>query len=421
MKRFTNLLIIIGAVGLGIAIVLFLYYRTKLANVPQSNQGVGNEQNSQTTPFENTQQGQSSAQNNQANTTQEQNTQSSDALDRLVAVSDIPVRDFYAYNPQNSTAVTIDGKIISITGNQTAFLSTSKIENIKQTAFSFDGTKIAALFGDDENPQLSVFDIQKKSWEVVHEAGITQLSWSPSTQEFIYTKQENGQMTLGIYDAKNLAKKPRVVDSLALQDVRVQWQSPQYVLITEKPSAYVATSAWVYNIQTKNLFTIESSQNGLDLTANNTFTKYLRLVVDEITKKKAQLSLINQETKTIKKLSLLTVPSKCSFENVEKTDVQQTTSSTKPVFVEWLLCATPQDQTTLQKQILPDSYYKKSLSIVDDILAIDPISGEISSVITNADIPFDATNIHTKKGSVFFINRYDQKLYRAPLSLGTGE
>ncbi len=419
MKRFTNLLIIVGAVGLGIAIVLFLYYRTKLVNNTQTNQTLSDSSESQTTPFENNQQNQSNTQNNQSNP--EQNTQTTDALDRLVAISDIPVRDYYTYSPRNTTAITIDGKIISIQGNQVAFLSTSKIETIKQTAFSFDGAKIAALFGDEENPQISVFDVQKKSWEVVHETGITQISWSPTTQEFIYTKQGNGQIVLGIYDAKNLAKKPRIITSLTLQDVSIQWQSPQYILITEKPSAYVETNAWVYNIQTKNLFTLENDKNGLELNANTTLTKYLRLVVDEITKKKPQLSLINQETRTSKKLSLLTMPSKCSFETIEKTDAQQAASSTKPVFIEWILCATPQNQTSLQKQILPDSYYKKSLLTVDDILAIDPINGEINSVITNADIPFDAIQIHTKQGSLFFINRYDQKLYRAPLSLGTGD
>ncbi len=413
MKRFTNLIIIIGAIGLVIGVGLFLYYRiaknTPIPSVFEGDQTAtgGTNGSQETAPF---------GQEQKANQTQETQ-QTEDDGSVLGVFLDEPTRTYFPYSKTSVAVITTDGKIIKKENNQKAFLSATQIQNIIYSSFSFDGKKALVVFGDQENPQISIFDMEKKVWEAIAESGIKNVAWAPNSHKLAYIKNDNGQLFILTRDTDKPKEKPQIATKIWLEDITLTWQTPQLLILAEKPSGYTQTSIWAYDLQTKNLFTVQRNGQGLEVNANSTFDKYLSFSVNRITRKQGILSLVNNRTDAVKQLSFTTLPIKCSFELKQ----EQGDSATSTISKEIILCATPRNQDVLKKNILPDAYYKSTLMTIDDIVEIDPTSGEIIPILSNSDILFDAIQIKTKEDRLFFINRYDQKVYRGPQSSYDGE
>jgi hypothetical protein len=76
-------------------------------------------------------------------------------------------------------------------------------------------------------------------------------------------------------------------------------------------------------------------------------------------------------------------------------------------------CAIPRDQDTLGIARLPDEYDQKILFTNDDIYKISTIDGNSSDLLSGQTI--DATNLKIFNHILFFVNRYDQKLYAMTL------
>lgn len=400
MKKLTGFLIVICSIGLVVTIILLLYYRTK-QQIPLITTGIDIENNYSNNNTEDT------IFNNTTTTiTTSTISQNEQEEDFFGSISDEPVLDFFAYTKNSVAAIRTDGAIFKIEKDQIAFLSSSKIQNIISTSFSYNGQKIMVLFGDRENPQVSIFDITKKSWESVTEPGITSATWSPYNYQIAYLKKQK-ETTLVIRDTKNIGSKPQTVATISLQDVFIEWPENTIVLLSEKPSGYTKTSSWVFDIKTKRMQSLEEDQFGLTIKTNLPFSKYLRLTVDPITNKNGQLTLVDALNNTEKNLSFLTIPEKCSFEQIQRPDNATGTE-------EMLLCGVPENEDDIKRAILPDSYYKKTLFTIDTIIKINPITGEIVPIVTT-DKEFDATNIAVSNNRIFFINRYDKKIYRAPI------
>src|SRR5207253_648348 len=76
-----------------------------------------------------------------------------------------------------------------------------------------------------------------------------------------------------------------------------------------------------------------------------------------------------------------------------------------------LYCGVPRDQDTLAYYLLPDAYEQGSVMTVDDIYRVDVTTGHIDPVLKGSPQAFDVTNVRAVGAKLFFMNRYDQKLY----------
>jgi hypothetical protein len=400
MKKLTGFLIAVCSIGLVVAVILLLYYRTR-QQPPLITTGidVGDEYQNNTNTS-----GDLVDATNTTNSSSSENKEEEE--DFFGPVTEEPVLDFFAYTKNSVVAVRTDGAIFKIEKNQIAFLSSSKIQNIISTSFSYDGQKIMVLFGEKENPQVSIFDVAKKSWESVTEPGIVSAAWSPNTYQITYLKKQE-KTAIVVRDTKNIGSKPQVIATLPLQDVTIEWPASSIVRISEKPSGYTKTNSWIFDIKSKKIQPLEQDQFGLVITTNSPLSQYLKLTVDPITSKNGQLSLVDMLSNTEKNLSFLTVPEKCSFAQIQK---DKNATGTE----ELLLCGIPENKDDITRAVLPDSYYKKSLFTIDTITAINPKTGEITPLVTN-EKDFDAIKITVTDNRVFFINRYDKKIYRTPI------
>lgn len=338
-----------------------------------------------------------------------------------------PIIDYFASASGTITAVEPDGKIIQVVaGEQTVAVSSIAMQNVIAASFSYNGAKVLVSFGDPADPQASVFDIRTKAWTPLP-SGMLSPVWSPSDYRVAYTAANAAQGTETIGTVNAAAVKPAATPLVTfhMQDLALAWPAKTQLVLETKPSAYVAGSVWTINPASAStaasaLTQIASEVPGLDMiwsgaTIAPTAPEELEFASGGASMG-GSLSLINTSGNTLQNLKMVTLPSKCLFASqiATTTVVATTPSSTARVVATstpYLFCGVPRDQSTLSYSHLPDDYNQMSLFTADDIYQINLESGAISTIFDNDADSFDTSDVKYFDNALFFINRYDQKLY----------
>lgn len=345
------------------------------------------------------------------------------------------VLDYFVDAQNNIFDLEPNGEIAEIVNGQAAFLSSSAIDNLIRAAFSFDGTMALVNFGDPSNPQSSFFNLKAKSWSPLP-AGLTSPSWSPVDDRIAYLTHTGITETLATLDLSKVNAKPVTYLSLDAQDLNVQWLNQNQVVLFDKPSAYTVGSAWLFDLQKKVLTPIVTEWPGFESTWTGALigtTTPIGLVFQSTAYDRGgTLQLIHSDGSVVQNLNFLTLPSKCLFNDEWIANEATTTlfeggglgstasssgaSSITKKAVLFLYCAVPTDQSSLSLANLPDDYNQMSLFTVDQIYKIDTSDGQVTSILPNGSINFDATDLRVFNNILFFVNRYDRKLYAISLT-----
>lgn len=205
---------------------------------------------------------------------------------------------------------------------------------------------------------------------------------SPDKSQEAFVQEENGEIFLKIVDIKT--KKIKLSEKVNLEDVEVVWIKPSEVFLVSKPSALIPTSAWSFNLKNKGLKYIFKNEPGLMLNWSGNG--------DYVLKFNERLSLVNNKSGQKINLPFLTMPSKCVFDE------------------EVIYCAIP--KTIPSNVVLPDDYLKHKFYSDDRILKItlNPTKTEI--LFNSPNIKIDALNLRLINQGLYFINRYDDKIYK---------
>jgi hypothetical protein len=109
-------------------------------------------------------------------------------------------------------------------------------------------------------------------------------------------------------------------------------------------------------------------------------------------------------------LSFTTLPSKCIFGTPGV--ASGTINPSAPIY-----CAVPSDQSTFSVARLPDEYDQKVYFTNDDFYQINTNTGSLNKIFSapTANLTIDATRMKIFNNILFFINRYDQKIYALAL------
>ena len=87
------------------------------------------------------------------------------------------------------------------------------------------------------------------------------------------------------------------------------------------------------------------------------------------------------------------------------------TSLPTPAASPFLDCAVPRDQQGLKIAQLPDEYQKNALFTSDNFYKINLADGSLFTIFDDPSIAIDATNMKVVNKTLFFVNRFDSKLY----------
>jgi hypothetical protein len=327
-------------------------------------------------------------------------------------ISTNPTLDYFVDAANTVTAIEPDGTIIQVVNGHAATISSIVMQNIINASFSYNGAKILVSFGDPTNPQTSVFDIAAKAWTPLKQ-GLLSPAWSPSDYRIAYlTNNTNGTESFATVDASKLNPAPILITGLHAQDLAVTWAAKNELVFYTKPSSFVPGSAWLFDLQKTTLTPIALEAPGLALLwSGPAFVRSIAAQALEFTSGASglggSLALMDQSGNITQRLRFLTLPSKCSF--------AVATSTANPSSTPYLFCGVPRDQDIFSTSNLPDSYNQLSLYTSDDIYRIGLQSGAVDTVFNDQTQNLDVSDVKFFNNMLFFINRYDQKLYTISL------
>lgn len=322
-------------------------------------------------------------------------------------VSDGPVLDYFVNTQNVITALMTDGSVISISDGTSTVLSSTTISGIISASFSHDGKKILVSSGDQTVPQTEIFDIASKTWTIAPK-GMQSPQWSPLNNDYriAYLVQTTDSGTaLGILDASNLKKSPAVEVALPATDLSLQWIGKSQFVLSDKPSAAAENSIWMFNSSTGKLVPIVYETMGLEAAWGSLSATDTAGLLFAEGNGSPSLRLIDTSGAVIHTLSFSTLPSKCAFSPA-------TAASSSEAY---LYCGVPTDQSGFTSAQLPDAYNMMGLFTSDQIESINASSGDINVLRADTAPHVDATDLKVFNNILFFVNRYDHKLYALTL------
>lgn len=331
-------------------------------------------------------------------------------------VAQNPVTDFYIDASNNTVIVEPTGKIVRLSRNKSEVLNETAIADLATTAFSSDGKKILASFGDRSDPQSSIFNIDRKAWQPLS-AGLKEIVWAPSGYSVAYLKESAGQSIFYTLDTASIKAAPKEIFRTFLQDIILEWPYAKKIIFQSRSNAQIGGNLFELDVDKKTVAPIFIGKTGLrdiwDKDANSGLVFY-----------DGSLGLVNRDKNTLTRFSFSSLPSKCAF-NTEvfvasstpaATSTKKTIKTTEQKTVShFLFCAAPQNPEFTQSR-LPDDYEKGIVFSADNFVKINSATGGTETVFNDPSQKLDATILKVFNKTLFFVNRLDQKLYAISLN-----
>lgn len=317
------------------------------------------------------------------------------------------------------------GQVVELSGSQSSTISSSQINNIISTGFSYDGKMLLVNFGDPSNPQTAVLTIASGAWTALPQ-GLQSPQWSSSNYQIAFLDAYGaGATALDLVDVTNPKKiNPTTLFSLNATDLSLQWISKTQFVLSDKPSAQTSGSSWIYNSQSRTLNSVIYEASGPETIWGGSTTTVGLAFFNSASGQGPQLQLVDINGNDLHDLNFLTLPTKCVFNNVAAiaatTTAATTTASASTAkaatSTTFLYCGVPSDSSQLASAQLPDDYNDGVVFTSDEIIKLNAGTGDLTTLWSSTSQPIDATDLKVFDNTLYFLNRYDQKLYSLPLA-----
>ncbi len=339
-------------------------------------------------------------------------------------VADIPAVDFFVDSKNTITIVSPGGQIIQVAPGSSSTLSATPIENLASALFSFDGRKVVVSFGLPAARQYSVFDINTKTWQPLPQ-GIESVAWSPNDLRIAFFSVGDSVANLSTLDLSNPKALPKAILPLHVQDLKVDWPKLDRIILIERGAAGILGSAYAVNLTTKAITAITEDLSGLMLSWSKTVDRGL-LFSSGASERGGYLNIVDGAG-IITGLTITTFPEKCAFFIPRTTTTSLTIATSSPKNTPKppanslapgtsLVCGIPKNYPQLRIQALPDAYEKRAVFSVDDFYSIDVATGGLAPVFAQNDYVLDADLVKIFGTKLFFVNRFDKRVYAIELA-----
>jgi len=345
------------------------------------------------------------------------------AVSKLISVSQGQALDFFVDKGSNVSMIQPDGKIVKISGGSKAeSVSSGPVSNITNASFSFDGKKVLAIIS---GTRLQVFNMDNNTWKTYdYSYDVRSAAWAPDSHKIAFLSYGTGA-GLYILDTDSVNAKPVLQAKLRQEDMSLDWVYSSRIFLSDAASANWKSSLWSFDITRKTLSPILLDKPGLETAWSSSTSQTGIALISGSNGQGGQLQLIDQNGNQTQALNFLTLPTKCTFYDKPiqvsgaSTSTTATTTQLKassaPKTKLTMVCGVPRDAQPLMSNPLPDAYQKKSFFTSDNIFEIDISSGDINTVFNDATKNIDSSDVKVFNQSVFFINRFDQKIYSVQL------
>lgn len=351
--------------------------------------------------------------------------QTTGLVENLKLAVNVPAIDYFVDAKNAVIFVQPDGQILKTGADQPEALSASVVKNVAGASFSFDGKKVLVVMGGPSGGQASIFDTERKTWQPLPQNANGPV-WSPNNYQMAYFSSASGGSILSLLDTASSAPKPKALLPLHQEDMTLNWLAPNRILIADKTSAVWSSSLWSFDPAKKIISPVIQDHPGLRTIWSSSSAPFGLMFSANKNQQGGQLRLIDLTGKSLKQFSFVTFPSKCVFYDRPASPSTQVASSTAASTGTskfgaatqtrlTLVCAVPRNQQLLNTVSLPDAYQEKALFTSDDFFEINVDDGAVKTLFSDPAKNLDASSVKVFNQSIFFVNRFDKKVYSIPL------
>ncbi len=324
-----------------------------------------------------------------------QSQQQNEGIKPLMALSDQKVISFWVSSDAAGAKifyVSENGDIFETNGKESKQIINNIATDIQEISADRNGKNIIIRFGSITDPKFKILNIDKKE-EQNFTDNIYSMVWSPDGQKIAYFKKnkvDDATGTIFTRSAANVKQQPVSIIALPADDFDLNWISPEKILLMPKPSAFSKSQTWAVDLKSKTLSVFGKETSGKILNWNPEVKRGLQSS-SLSGGRSIKLSLLNEKGETEAEVGVSTLPNKCVIQN------------------DAMYCGIISEIP--QRTVLPDDYLKRSFYTSDYFVKISFADNGISSISGTEDATIDADKVRLSDSKLFFINRYDRKLY----------
>lgn len=217
-------------------------------------------------------------------------------------------------------------------------------------------------------------------------------SWSPDGRSIAYLVRQGESTNLVIADQAN--RGGRAVHSTPVPDFTVSWASRNIILFVSRPSGMAPSLVMQFDVASRRIEPILAGSRGVITIPAPDGSGFL-YSQSSASGAAESIALYRFADKTITQLGHTTIAEKCAF----SADAKR------------LFCGVPRTIASPS----PDEWYRGAASLADDIVEIDPKTGQARSLAAGANIDVMSPFAAPDGSFLFFQNKKTGALWRLTL------
>ncbi len=309
---------------------------------------------------------------------------------KLEALSDQPVLGYWLSSSTSSPEAEIfyfnqNGLVLKVKDGDDEIIGDREIDNFRTYEASRDGDKIIVKSGSLTAPVFEIFNLKTKIWQFLE--NIFAVAFSPDGTKIAYLDANNNLIIKDLADKKQKTTK---IMSFNQAGFDLKWLVSDKILLISKPSSLIRGEIWEADIKKKTL-RLFADANGLAINWSKDGALGLKFAVNQ--KGESSINLIDGEGAVKADFKFSTLAEKCLISPAK------------------IYCAVPKNYNSVKEPVLPDEYLKRAVYSDDAVYEIDLIENSSKKILDENRLAIDAINFSLNGGRLFFINRYDNKVY----------
>ncbi len=281
-----------------------------------------------------------------------------------------------------------NAQIFEIASGTENLIASSTLIGLGNIKISNDGKMILLKSGTGEN-DFDVYNSDKNMWQQSFDQ-LGDMDISPDGKSIIYSS-DSGIFKTGLDKFTSAITK---LSGLSPIDFNLNWINTDNVILSSKPSSDIDSEIWNLNLKNKTLSEIASGK-GLMVNWSKFGDLGIKFSVDNGNNR---LTLIDGSGNKKADFNFFTFPDKCLISSLSQ-----------------IYCAIPKDQSVFSDPEILDNYLKHGIYFNDGIYQIDLQNNKFQPLYDSDNNIIDAVDLTLSGNELFFINRYDNKLYSLDL------
>lgn len=312
----------------------------------------------------------------------------------LEKVSDGAVFSYSAISDDEIYYFTLDGRVFRIAPDGDEVVSERVLTSMNGVWATQSGKRALVSFGDPKNPAWGIFDFLDKAWRPLPPS-IKYAAWGGNEDTLFAIEEKDGVKNLvKVNLQKNIPVSSVILSNFRMKDVKFMNGGGDKLFVSEKASSFYKGSVWELNTKTLDWKIVFKEQAGIIFKIFPDLSGGIRFSSPN------KFSLVSPSGEIKMDFPIKTLPEKCGGTGNR------------------FYCFAPVN--ILEGVFLPDDYFKNKVFFLDAFYKIDQKTGESPIVFQSGvdGIPLiDGENLSIVGERVYFVNRYDKRLYRINLTL----